>query len=786
MSELDNFMQLFQGRTDVYGSVEGRSNKEPVTPELYKQHFEGKKSLGIYPLQDDGTIRFFAVDLDEKNWDKALLIRNELVNIGVPIYICESKSKGFHIYGFASEPLIAKDVREVLVGTLMKLNITCEVFPKQDKLDEIIKYGNYINLPVYGNTRQFQDVNHQPVPFATAFSLIQYNTQASILTAKAKVPPIPPPMLPVKPEKDKEKKSETKKGKSPPCVLRILKGVDSGMRDEAAFALARHYLDQGDLPEEVLAMLLIWDAKNRPPMADMKIIQTKVQSAEHGYAFGCNSIQEGILSGFCVGKQNCEYLKRAIHEKKEAGLIKETSWFETDHYIYEQVATITRMHDIKDAMFLRYDKRSGEIIPVKEFLDGEITYWPIMSEELGYKSVTLSSAIEEYDTTEQLVEDLKKHINKYCDLPEKFREFAAWYVLMTWVYHRLPSMVYLRFLGDYGTGKSRSLDIVGGLCYKRMRLGGAVTTAPLYRMMKKYEGSLIIDEADFDKSDTTHEVVKILNSGIEPGSPIMRCSKDDPDNMQTFPCFGPKAFATRMRFQDDALESRCLTAVMEESDRTDIPSYLAKEHNEAQQHLRNKLLLWRFRNLTRIPEEISETTDIDLGKIESRLKQVCLPFAMIFADLPETLDRFKRFLQGYSKELRAAREDSIQSRLVYAMFKAAVVMGKDYTTIGSVGKIAADELKLDIKENTISKYLHNMKIETQRMRIQSPDGTKVTRPSVIKWDSHLMAKLYRRYLNDLTPTPEKDSEENQFLTMLGFLPGDGLGTPIKDPIRPEN
>jgi len=315
---------------------------------------------------------------------------------------------------------------------------------------------------------------------------------------------------------------------------------------------------------------------------------------------------------------------------------------------------------------------------------------------------------------------------------------------------------------SHNTGKSRSLDVIGGLCYKRMRVGGALTTAPLFRMMKKYEGCLIIDEADFDKSDTTHELVKILNSGIEKGTPIMRCTQDNPDIMQVFPCFGPKAFATRRRFHDDALESRCLTVVMEESDRDDIPPYLAKEHNEAQHHLRNKLLLFRFRNMTRIPEEISEVTDIDLGPIESRLKQVCIPFAMVFQDLPETLDAFRRFLRGYSKELRSARTDSVQGRVIYGFFKAAVAMGRDLTTVGAIAKTCADELKLDIKENTVSRILHDMKITTERKRV---GGTRVV---LVKWDNRLMIKLYRRYLNDLTPTPEEDSEENQFLEMLEF------------------
>jgi len=152
---IEAFASLFKGRLDVWGSVEGKSNKEAVTTEHYRAHLEGKKSLGIYPLLDDGTCPFAAIDLDEKDFDKAVAIRTKLVDQMVPAYIAESKGKGYHIYVFAVDAFITKDIRRVLQDTLDSLKIKAEVFPKQDKLDERTPYGNYINLPCFGATRQF-------------------------------------------------------------------------------------------------------------------------------------------------------------------------------------------------------------------------------------------------------------------------------------------------------------------------------------------------------------------------------------------------------------------------------------------------------------------------------------------------------------------------------------------------------------------------------------------------------------------------------------------------------
>ncbi|GAJ14145.1 unnamed protein product [marine sediment metagenome] len=57
------FQSLYRGRTDVWGSVEGLCNKEAVTPEHYIRHLLGDTSLGIYPLLNDGTCHWAAIDI---------------------------------------------------------------------------------------------------------------------------------------------------------------------------------------------------------------------------------------------------------------------------------------------------------------------------------------------------------------------------------------------------------------------------------------------------------------------------------------------------------------------------------------------------------------------------------------------------------------------------------------------------------------------------------------------------------------------------------------------------
>ncbi len=176
-----SFSSLFAGRTDARGTQEGGCIREKVTPEHYEKHLKGDESLGIYPLLDDSTCYFFAVDLDEKDFNKAKAIRQELNNIFIPSYIACSRRKGYHIYGFAADGHFkAKEIRHVLNSVLNKLAIKAEIFPKQDMVSEQTPLGNYINLPSFGFTRPFLTTNMKEVKLELALSKIKRTPQESI------------------------------------------------------------------------------------------------------------------------------------------------------------------------------------------------------------------------------------------------------------------------------------------------------------------------------------------------------------------------------------------------------------------------------------------------------------------------------------------------------------------------------------------------------------------------------------------------------------------------------
>jgi hypothetical protein len=128
-------------------------------------------------------------------------------------------------------------------------------------------------------------------------------------------------------------------------------------------------------------------------------------------------------------------------------------------------------------------------------------------------ALMLPSAPEEYGNEHELIGEIQAYVHRYVDLSPAFERLASYYVLLSWVYDAFNEVPYLRVRGDYGTGKTRFLLVVGALCYKSFFASGASTVSPIFHTLDAFRGTLVIDEGDFRFSDEKAEIVKILNNG---------------------------------------------------------------------------------------------------------------------------------------------------------------------------------------------------------------------------------------------------------------------------------
>jgi hypothetical protein len=276
--------------------------------------------------------------------------------------------------------------------------------------------------------------------------------------------------------------------------------------------------------------------------------------------------------------------------------------------------------------------------------------------------VLLPSGTEEYGSEAELIAEIQAYIHRYVDLSPQFERIASYYTLFSWLYDGFNELPYLRVRGDYGSGKTRFLLVVGSLCYKTVFVSGASTVSPIFHILDTFRGTLIIDEGDFRWSDDKADIVKILNNGNVRGLPVLRTevSRTGEFNPRPFQVFGPKIVATRGSYEDRALESRFITEETgQRSLRRDIPINLPASYKEEAQLLRNKLLLYRFRNYGK-KHAIDALVDPSL---EPRLNQIFVPLLSVIGD-PSICAELKEVARERHREIVADRGLDVEAQVL--------------------------------------------------------------------------------------------------------------------------
>ena len=163
---IDEFIKIFEGLDRAYGQfkkndsrisvkVEGKPWVEHKSPKrsLWENHLKGiGVSLGIFPLTDEGTCKWGAIDIDVDNLDYEELLR-KIRELKLPLIMFRSKSGRAHVYLFMKNFTSAEEVRLVMRKFASKLGLADKldrIYPMQTELSEK-ETGSWLNLPYFNH-----------------------------------------------------------------------------------------------------------------------------------------------------------------------------------------------------------------------------------------------------------------------------------------------------------------------------------------------------------------------------------------------------------------------------------------------------------------------------------------------------------------------------------------------------------------------------------------------------------------------------------------------------------
>ena len=331
--------------------------------------------------------------------------------------------------------------------------------------------------------------------------------------------------------------------------------------------------------------------------------------------------------------------------------------------------------DGKSVYYLVFNPETQAVTKVSEIEIDDFTLRPIDNDDVRQNTVLLPEKTEEYGTDEQLLNDVKNYLNTWHEPPNLLsRVLDAFYTLLTYIFDLVPQLPYRRYLAPWGKGKSAWIEALGWICYRGIILAGSDTDKSVVRKINNWSGTALIDEADFGDSTFYAYIVKILNIGYNKKTGFyQRADDNDPIKTIGYNVYGPKLLATRRKYKDLALESRCLTTIGRQNT-APIPLFRMDQFLAQAQTLRNKLLLWRFRNYYNVKEKAKRLEDKDIADmvydgaegISSRVKQVILPLWLIAGD------ELKGMLTNLAKEVDTKLKIEDPDYLLEVQAKAAV------------------------------------------------------------------------------------------------------------------
>lgn len=394
------------------------------------------------------------------------------------------------------------------------------------------------------------------------------------------------------------------------------------------------------------------------------------------------STKDELAETFGLSTSEVEWTIRKILEKRQirkraqekpkhsVGALKEGS-------IYEQVA---------DHRFAIYQ-------------NGKVSYTDTIENQVPYKRVPwlLSTEATDYENTETLWKEVKNCIQAHWDYPNSvaYDILASW-TLATYTLEKWKAVPYLFAYGAHETGKTRMLEILASLSFRGW-LALYMTPANLYRPIETWKPTVFMDEAETYAEQ--NEIRALLNGSYRRGQLVPRqVETKEGYKTEFYDCFSMKALAGTKELAQ-TLQSRCIIFRMSRATRK-VNLFIDEEQTQA---LRNKLLMFRFKELGEKKRKVSilgESIGVaPLTKLGERLGSARLTelFYPIIAMTPN--DKIQNNILKYAMEIDKQRWEELtaspEATALTAILQSYEDMKKGKILIGNI----ADKINENLPTN---------------------------------------------------------------------------------------
>lgn len=357
----------------------------------------------------------------------------------------------------------------------------------------------------------------------------------------------------------------------------------------------------------------------------------------------------------------------------------------------------------------------------------------------------------EYESEEQLYNNVKAFIEKHLDVPNPLGyDILTAFTFSTWVAEIFDFCPYLGFYGRESVGKTRGLEVLQQICFRGW-LTTNITTATLFRLTQKFSPTLLLDESEFLTSEARAELIGLLNSGQRRGVFIPRMIGEHSEEIGFYNVYCPKAIAGTRQLKGTT-RSRMITFTMTRNVKA-VPRTIDKYEG---QKLRGQLLMWRFLKIAQMQDELTLKQKLT-GKTELKAtrqfeqleplsgRNFELFYPLVY--VAPTEEARKSIFQ-FAGELENAKLLAEKSQLSSMIFEAIVSI-KD--TKVSRGLLLLKDIAEYMHGNQPSGYWIAEKTIAQRCVQMGFEKTRTTRGTAIIISQQLIDRLRKdpRYSSEL-------------------------------------